>query len=237
MDFAKAFTFFSEDPNWVTKYAIGALIVFASTLLFGLPMLLVVGYQIAQTRLVMEGERERLPEWDDPGKLLLDGLNLTVALLVYSAPALLLFCLSIAAFFIPVARSSGGDLDAVMGSIGMGLVVLLTCILVLYALALTFLAPAITIQYARQGTLSSLFRFGEVWELTRNNLGDIALVWLVLIVANIVLQLVILISAVTIIGPVIFSMVGPVWYLTGTGHLYGQIVAKDDSFFEPKPTY
>lgn len=239
MDIAKAFTFFTEDPDWMSKLAIGALIVLISPFLLGIPFILLVGYQLAQTRLVMQGENNRLPRWDNLGTLFMDGLNVSIALLVYSSPALLLFCLGFGAFFIPVTASTGSS-DEVVGAlagISVGIWFLMLCLVLLVSLAVAFVTPALNIQYVRNGTLGSLFRFGEVVQITRDNLGDIVLAGLALLVANIVLQLVIGVSSITICGPLILGLVGPIWFLAGTGHLYGQIASKSGFADPPKAAY
>lgn len=239
MDFAKAFTFFTEDPDWITKFAIGAVIVLITPFLLGIPVLLLVGYQLAQTRLVLQGQDNRLPGWDNIGQLFMDGLNITIALLVYSFPALLLFCLGFAAFIIPASASTGSS-DEVVGalaSISVGIWFLMLCLVILVSLAVAVVTPALNIQYVRNGTLGSLFQFGEIWRITRENLGDIVLAWLALMVANIVMQLVIGVSAITICGPLILGLVGPIWLMAGTGHLYGQIAAKGDFGLKAKPLY
>ena len=236
MDFGKAFTFFSKDPDWITKFAIGALIVLISTLLLGIPFILLVGYQLAQTRLVMEGETERLPGWDNIGQMFMDGLNLTIALLVYSSPALLLFCIGFGATLLP-AFSSSDEVAGALAGVSIGIWALLMCLVVIISFAIAFITPALNIQYVRYGSLGSLFRFGEVIQIVRENIGDIVLAWLALLAANIVLQLVISISVITICGPIILGLVSPVWFLAATGHLYGQIASKSNKGMAPKAAF
>ncbi|HZD10537.1 MAG TPA: DUF4013 domain-containing protein [Candidatus Binatia bacterium] len=237
MDFGKAFTFFTQDPNWISKFAIGALIVLISPFLLGIPIVLLVGFQLAQARLVIQGEQDRLPAWDNLGALFMDGLNLSIALLVYSSPVLLLFCIGFAATLLPALASDSDQVAGALAGVSIGIWALLLCLLILLSLALAFLTPALNVQYVRHGTLGSLLRFGEVLELTRNNLGDIALAWLALLVANIVLQLVVSISAITICGPFILGLAGPVWFLAAAGHLYGQIATKSEKGMGAKPAF
>jgi len=237
VDFGKAFTFFRQDPDWISKFAIGALIVLVSILLLGIPVALLVGYQLAQTRLVMEGETERLPAWDNVGKLFMDGLNLTLALLVYSSPALLLFCIGFAATLLPALGSGSDEVAGALAGVSIGIWVLLSCLLLIVSLAVAFVTPALNVQYVRHGTLGSLFRFGEVLSLTRAHLGDIVMAWLALLVANIVLQFVISVSVITICGPFILGLAGPIWFLAATGHLYGQIATKAGKGLGPKPVF
>lgn len=234
MDFGKAFTFFTQDPNWISKLAIGALIVLISPFLLGIPFILLVGYQLAQTRLVMQGETDRLPTWDNMGTLFMDGLNVSIALLVYSSPAILLFCIGFGATFLPALGSGSDEVAGALAGISLGIWALLLCLIIILSLALAFVTPALNVQYVREGTLGSLFRFGEVLQLTRDNLGDIVLAWLALIVANILLQLVIGISTITICGPFILGLAGPIWFLAATGHIYGQIAAKRGYGAPPK---
>ena len=237
MDIGKAFTFFTQDPEWIRKFLIGGLIVLISFLLLGIPIVLLIGYQLAQTRLVMEGETERLPVWDNMGKLFMDGLNLAIALLVYSSPVLLLLCIGFFATFLPALGAESDEIAGALAGISVTIWIVLGCLILLLSLALGFITPALNVQYVRYGTLGSLFRFGEVLQLTRANLGDIVLAWLALLVANLVLQLVISISVITICGPFILGLVGPIWFLASTGHLYGQIATKNDKGMVAKPAF
>lgn len=236
VDIAKAFTFFSQDEGWISKFAIGGLIVLLSPLLLGIPIILLVGYQLAQTRLVMEGQTNRLPAWDNLGQLFMDGLNLTIALLVYSSPAILLFCIGFGFTLLP-AFSGSEEVAGALAGIGLGVWFLMMCLVLLVSLALAFVTPALNVQYVRYGTLGSLFRFGEVLQLARDNLGDIVLAWLALLVANFALQLIISVSVITICGPIILGLVTPVWYMAATGHLYGQIATKNQKGLGPKPVF
>lgn len=236
MDFGKAFTFFTQDSEWITKFAIGALVVLIAPLLLGIPFIILVGYQLAQTRLVMEGETDRLPGWDNIGQLFMDGLNLTIAMLVYSSPALLLLCVGFGVTLLPALGGSDEMVTALAG-ISAGIWILMACLIVLVSLAVAFVTPALNIQYVRHGNLGSLFRFGEVLAITRENIGDIVLAWLALMVANIVVQMIIGVSVVTICGPLILGLVSPIWFMAATGHLYGQIAAKVDKGMGYKPAY
>ncbi len=236
MDFGKAFTFFTQDSDWIMKFAIGALIILIAPFLLGIPFILLIGYQLAQTRLVMQGETDRLPSWDDIGALFKDGLRLTVALLVYSSPAWILFCLAFGFMFVP-ALGGGEEVTEALLALSAGVWLVMMCLIVLVSLALAFVTPALNVQYVRHGTLGSLFRFGEVLQIVRENLGDILLAWLALLAANVLLQLVVSVSIITICGPFILGLAGPVWFMAATGHLYGQIAAKSDKGMAFKPAY
>ncbi|UCG22816.1 MAG: DUF4013 domain-containing protein [Chloroflexota bacterium] len=226
MEIGKAFTFVNEDDDWLKKLAIGAALILIGNLLLGwliIPMLLtlfVVGYVIAIIRSVINNEERPLPEWNDWGQLFIDGVIVTVAILVYSLPAILLgVCGAVAAL---------GTLDSSGELTGGGIagISLFSCLVILYAIVLAFLIPAILIQYARTGEFGSLFQFGEIMAITRQNLVDILLVIVVYLVASIVLSLVGSISAITVCGPLIIFPAGSAWIYYATGHMCGQIGRK-----------
>ena len=235
MDFGKAFTYMIEDPDWTMKMVIGALIVLITPFLLGIPFLLLLGYQVAITRQVMEDEVNPLPSWDDIGRLFIDGLNMVIALLVYSLPAWVLLCVGFAAIFLPALSGGDEEMAGALAGIGIGIYAIMFCLFILVALVLAFITPALNIQYARTGQLGSLFRFAEIVEMTRENLAEVLLSVVALIGANLVLQLIVFISFITICGPFILGLVGPVWILAATGHLYGQIGAKEGYTPAPKP--
>lgn len=229
MDIAKGFTFITEDERWMTKIGIGAAIVLASMLLFGIPMLLLVGYQLAITRNVMNGEKQTLPEWDDFGKYFMDGLYLTLARLVYTLPFWVLMCIGVAVTVLPALGSGNDELTGVLAGTAVLVWLVLGCLGLLLGLALFFIAPAISIQYVRTGELAACFRFSEVIGIARDNVSDIVIVAVALIAVNIVVQAVIGTLAATGCGLIIAIPLGWVaypWISMTAGHLYGQIAAK-----------
>ncbi len=231
MDIAKAFTFITEDRNWLTKIGIGVGIVLLSMLLLGIPMLLLVGYQLAITRNVMNGEKEPLPEWDNFGQYFKDGFVITVARFIYTSPFLILVCVGVAITILPIisAESGSDELAGVLAGTAVIVWLLLACVGVLFGLALFFIAPAISLQYVRTGEFSACLRFGEVIGIARDNIGDITVVALVLIVANIVAQSVIGFFSATGCGLIVAIPLAWVifpWLSFSGGHMYGQIAAK-----------
>jgi hypothetical protein len=222
MDFGRAFMFFKEDERWMTKIGIGAVITLLSVL--GIPALLLIGYQLAVTRQVMEGKDLPLPEWDDWGKLFMDGLYLVVAILVYTLPLWIIFCLSFGGFFlIPLA---GGNED-IATLVGGGVWVVMLCLVFILGLGLTLMIPGLYIQYIRTNEFGALFRFGEVFGIVRDNIADILLSIVATFAANFVVSSISSILIWTICVPFVLAFAGPVWVNISVGHLYGQIAAKN----------
>lgn len=218
MDINKALTFPTEDERWVTKLAIGAILFILSFLI--IPMFFIYGYMIQLIRNVMAGIEKPLPEWQDWGKLFMDGLNLFIAGLVYTLPIWLLMCCSFA-FIIPSANMEGDAAEIMAGIGGLGILVM-SCVVFIFAIALMVIGPAIAIQYAREGTLGACFRFSEVIAIARENIGDILIALVVVFAISFVLSLV---AIIPLIGWIILLAVN-MYVIFITGHMYGQIGAK-----------
>ncbi len=226
MDIAKAFTYVTEDPRWMTKLGIAVIISLFSFLIIPIPLLM--GYMIAITRNVRDGAKEPLPKWDDFGTFFRDGLSLLVAQLVYTLPFWLLACI---VFFSTIGLSGLSEMNEDAATARMfatfGLV---SCLGLLFAVALLFISPAIVLQYVNTNELGASFRFGEVIGLARQYLGDIVMVLLVSFGAGLALGAVNgvlnFIPCLGQIASVVVSIAAGPYLMAATGHLYGQIALK-----------
>ncbi|MFZ0545423.1 MAG: DUF4013 domain-containing protein [Candidatus Promineifilaceae bacterium] len=229
MDFGRAFTFVKDDERWITKIAIGAGITLLSILLLGIPAILLIGYQLAVTRQVMEGKDLPLPEWDNWGKLFMDGLYLVVAIFVYTLPIWIIFCLGFGGFFLVPLFSGNEDVASIVGGAAVLTWFVMLCIVVILGIGMALVIPGLYIQYIRTNEFGSLFRIGEVLGIVRENIADILLSMVAVIAANFVLQAVNSVLSWTCIVPIILGLAGPIWINISMGHLYGQIAAKNKS--------
>jgi hypothetical protein len=225
MDVSKSFRFVIDDKQWLSKLLIGVLMSVLSFLI--LPALILQGYGVKIIRHVMNGNWNDLPEWDDYGKLLKDGLFVTVAELVYTLPFIILMIVGFAATGGMASLADGGSDLAAVAATGGGIVMF--CFVILFVVALLFLMPAILIQYAIKNDFGAIFRFGEVFDIVRHHMADILIAFLVSIVASIAFALLIGVVFITIIlipvAILLILAVSP--YITFvTSHLYGQIAAK-----------
>jgi hypothetical protein len=227
MDIGKAFTYITEDPKWVMKLVIAAVIAFFSFLLIPIPFL--VGYTAGIARNLMNGDKLPLPEWgEDFGKLFMDGLYIVVAQLVYTLPFWILMCIG-TVISVGSAGLSEVSEDLAVASLftSFGLII---CLAILWWIFLILVTPALLIQYVRTNEFGALFRFGEVYALTRDNIGDIVITvavglgaGLVIGVVNGVLQV---IPCLGTILALVFTAAASPWLMFAFGHLYGQIAAK-----------
>ena len=84
LDFARAFRFVIEDPDWIKKILIGGVFTLLSAILIGRAVReRVLRAAGAQRR--PAGSERPLPEWDDLGGLFVDGLRAVAVYLVYLA--------------------------------------------------------------------------------------------------------------------------------------------------------
>jgi hypothetical protein len=212
MDIGKAFTFVFDDEDWVVKILIAAAILLVGILLgvLVIPAIvagaLLAGYSVEITRRVIHGNPQALPEWDNWGDLLADGIKAIVIGIVYALPVIILIvCLGVP---IGVLAEDAEVLSSLLS-------VLLSCLSFLWAIVMSLLLPAAIAFYAAAGELSAAFRFGEVFAFVRDNLKTYLITFLMSWVASFVGGLGSLVCGV---GALVTSPYG--WMVTG--HLYGQ---------------
>ena len=223
MDIIKAYTFITNEENWIVKILIGAVVVFFSWLI--IPIFFLLGYQIAVARNVKDGYKDVMPDWtEDLGQTFIDGVIVWVAQLVYALP-LILAVICIVLLTIPAAWTADElDFSAVAGGAVAGSIAVM-CIALLYAIFLAVILPAVIIQYVRTEEFGSMFRFREVLGIARDNVVDILLAVVSSIAAGFVFSL---LNIIPICGRIIVALVVPVWMQVSMGHLFGQIAAKID---------
>lgn len=230
LDVGKAFTYIIADPDWISKLGIGALLTLLSFLILPIPLL--VGWSVGVARNVWHGEETPMPEWSDWGELFRDGISIIAAQLVYTLPFWILMCIATIAAFASggLAEAASEDAAAILLSSTM---LIVSCLSILFAIALFFISPAIIIQYIKQGELRDCFQFGEVIGLARKHIGDILIAAVALFVLNFIISMATGVLAIIpclgqIAAILIAILLGP--YLSAvSGHLYGQIARKDKS--------
>ncbi|MBE2225073.1 MAG: DUF4013 domain-containing protein, partial [Anaerolineae bacterium] len=186
---------------------------------------------IGITRNVKDGVEKPLPEWEDWGKLFMDGLYIFIAQFVYTLPFLIIACIAtVATGGLGALADSGGNPDAMGALFGVtGLII--GCLGFLYMLALVFISPAIIIQYVLQhDEFGATFRFGEVFGIARDSIADILIVILVTMGIGFAVSVVLgILQIIPCVGQILALVIGLLMspYLTAvTGHLYGQIATK-----------
>ena len=228
MDIGKSFTFPFEDKQWITKLGLGGLITFIPILNFAW-----TGYTVELIRNVMNDAPEPLPNWDDFGKKLTDGLILALASLIYALPIIAVFCLPMGFMIVPALLSGNSDMqgiaDAAMG-LGSAVFFCLLCVFAIYALALSVVYPAILVLYAREGNFAACFKFRDILDLIQKNSSPFFTAWAVNLGASFGISLVVgiaqsILSIIPCIGWIAAFVLsfGVIVYITSvSSHLFGQ---------------
>ena len=196
MDVGKSFSFVTKDPQWVQKVLIGGVIGILSILI--VPAFVLLGYSLQIVRNVMAGEENPLPEWQDFGAYLMDGLKAFVVVLIYFVPGIVLNMLS------PV--DGIGPLFGLLAFV--------------YNLAIQIALPAaIGLYLASGGDIGASLKFQEVIATVQANLSDFLVVWLLGIVASIIGGLGIIACGIGLLFTLPYSMFV-------RAHLWGQLLQK-----------
>lgn len=228
MDAGKSFSFPFEDNQWLSKLGIGAVITFVPILNFAW-----TGYMVELIRNVIAGAPQPLPNWDDLGRKLTDGLVLFAAGLIYSLPVLVVACLPLSLMVIPAGLSGNQDLQGIANAVtGVSSVLFmgLMCLFVVYALVLSVIYPAILVLYAREGTFASCFKFREVFDLVGKNMSSFFTAWGISLAASLGVGLVagfaqVVLNFIPCIGQIVSFLltIGIVVYTSAIyAHLFGQ---------------
>jgi hypothetical protein len=223
MDVGKSIGYVFEDKKWTNKILLGILVSIIPIVNFAY-----LGYLTVIMKNVTEHQPEPLPEWSNFGDKFVKGLILTLALLIYSLPALILLC---PFTFLPFLRNVGSEGRNAVTGLFVGTALLLTCLLTIYGLIISFLAPAINLNFARKNTFGACFEFGEIWRIMSKNLSDYIVAWLITVVIAIGASFVVgIVAGVLFIIPCIGWLIGwvlvagtSVWIGTVYAHLFGQI--------------
>lgn len=228
MDFAKAFTFMFEDPDWLKKLGIGTLIglvgiVLAPVLLGIIPLLVVTGYTIVVLRNVMHGSERPLPEWENWGDFLARGFKVAAATFVWTLPALLLMIPLVIGGMLTDQNQSAAALGGAE-ALGIGIVLCGTCLMILWGLFVALITPAIYVRIAETDRFGSAFNFAAMWAFTRDNIGNIILALLLLIVVGFIASIVAGLGFIALVVGVLITMpFAMLWQYLVQAHLFGQI--------------
>jgi ABC-type transporter Mla maintaining outer membrane lipid asymmetry permease subunit MlaE len=205
MDFARAFTYVFDDPDWLKKIGIMALI-------FLIPIigqLVLLGWMLRITRNVVANDPRPLPEMDF-GADLGTGFQAFIVGLVYAIP-ILIVAIPFSILTASAANSSGNDAGVFVALASLCVV----AFAIIYGLLLAFMLPAAYANMAVKKELGAGLRFGEIWKLVRSNPGAYLVVVAGTIVASLVAQL-------GVIACFIGALATYVYAMAINGHLYGQ---------------
>ena len=206
MDIGKSFSFVFEDKKWIEKVLIGGILMLVPIL----GSILMLGYGVELVRNVRNHDPEPLPEWDEWGTKITEGLKLFIITFLWALPLLILSFLLI----LPAAIMGNSDSGSAIASI---FSLCFSCFAAIYAIILWLATPGITIKFSETGNFSDGLKFGEILNFTKKNLGQIIVaiivIWLVYMVAGLLGSLLCLVG-------LFFTMF---WASLVQYHIIGQI--------------
>ena len=225
MDIGRALTYFSEDERWVEKTAIGTgLLLISSLLLVALVGVLgyfiLFGYLVRLLQNVRDDIHPVLPEWDRWGDDLVRGVKLACVYLVWALP---IFFVSVPIFIIGVVLAENlphGD-----GDIGAIFILCSFCLQFLVGIAFLVFQPGFTIAFARNETIKDGLQVSEIWDWSRDNIGNVAIVVILTVIASMIITTVgsIVGLILCVIGAVVTVPLSQLIIYYFQSHLYGQL--------------
>ena len=225
MDIGKSLTYYFEDPRWVNKLAIGTGILILSSLfsavLVGLiGYLIIIGYALDVLRNVRNGEQYPMPEWKDRwGEWLVQGVRLVIAVIVWALPAIIVGMATI----VPVAlTNSNSNFWTTIGGLG---IACLWCLVVLWSIIVALVLPGISIRLAETEKLGATLAFGDILTFTRQHIGDVIIVTLLVMVASVVVSLIATVvgTLLCLVGLIVTIPAGTLITYLIQAHLYAQV--------------
>ena len=184
----KAVFFPLRGEKWGMKLLIGSALSFASYIIPILPIFPIFGYfWRIMHQIIVKDEDPGMPEWNDWGKLFLDGIKVFGVYLIYLLPALILAIGGYVLFFVldfslVFSATSAGQYSsnafpsAMIGSaIGMFVGIAIAMLgLVLIYVTLIFIPPALGNMIEKNDFMAA-FHFKEWWPLFKANLSGYAI--------------------------------------------------------------
>ncbi|NPV57290.1 MAG: DUF4013 domain-containing protein [Anaerolineae bacterium] len=225
-----------NDPKWATKLLILLGVNLLNFIIPIVPAIVMLGYIYAYIKNVLQqGEKAMLPEWNDFGRLLVDGLKYFGAMFVYALPAIILFT---AAFGFGIGGSSlgtiigtniansnqnlqwlGNAIIAIFSIVGFGVMALFLAMFGLYLILMTAAQPVAVTHMVEHDQFKAAFRIREWWNIFKTNWRGFLLCVVVVFVLGLVISLATSVIAATFILSILLII------LTPAAGLYQQLVS------------
>lgn len=228
LDFARAFQYFFEDPDWVKKLLLGALFQILGLVLVGIPFL--IGYFLRIVRNVARGEPRPLPEWDDLGAIFSEGLRGFGLYLVLFVGAMLvpgsLGC--VLAMMGGAISSASRDASAAGGAMMAIGFMLFYVLLIIVSLAVGLYMPAAFARMVIYDRFGAGLEFGENLAFIRRNAVNYLLVIVIHLVTSFIAQFAILLLCIGIFPAAFWASCTSAWAL-------GETVRRDPALAPAAP--
>ncbi len=211
MDFGKAFSFVFEDPDWLKKIVVAALI----GLIPVIGQVYLVGYGLEVARRVIRHDPSPLPDILF-GDSLATGFKSFLIGLVYAIPIFLLLIPELL-ILVPVTSTTGADGGVSSAGEPLAVAASLCCtgLMILYGILLWIWIPAAQGNFLGKDDLGAAFRFKEIFALLKAAPGAYLMVLLGGLLGG-------LIASLGTIGCGVGVLLTSTYAVALSGHLYGQ---------------
>jgi hypothetical protein len=228
MDYVGSVSYVAQDKDWPKKIGMGALMALLSMVLVGAWAL--TGWAMEAFRRVVRGAEVKLPDWDDLGGYIGQGLKHTVVTLVWSLPmivlAVLVFTIAGATAYTSSAVMTNSSVDVSLGAseaVFAGLGVLIWLVAFVYGLAVSFLGLGAFVIIAQTGDLGQALNPVNAWNVLSRDLGKWLVSGLMLLVGSFIL------STIGSLLCGIGALVATPWIYAMMGNLLGQTFVETGS--------
>jgi len=217
MNFTKAFTYIFDDPRWLEKLVIPLLV----TLIPVIGWMVAAGYLLRVTRNVAEHQVEPLPELEF-GADLSRGFKVFVANLLYGLPIVVVSTL----LFLPLGLSGNSGST---NFFAIALAILGGLLILLYALFVAIIMPAVNANLAVKEQIGAAFEFKEIFRMIGNNFKA----WLIVIGGTILCSVFIapIGGIILVVGAIITGFYSQliIAHLTGQAYAHSQAPGGQDA--------
>ncbi len=223
MDFGRAFTYLSDDKEWINKVLIGTAISLVPILNFAAG-----GYFLEVIQRVAQQKETPLPEWSDLGNKWVKGLLFFSILVLYYLPSIVIGLIGVATVILAAAQSGGSE-EAVPAALFSMLVFILLA--AIWMLLVILIVPAVAIQYALNGNFGAAFKLGNIFGLIRKDIGGYGIALVIVFISGLLVGVA---AAVPIIGGLVALAAG--FYVSLVrAHAYGQLAEVKEQESIPSP--
>ena len=216
MEFGRAFSYITEDADWLKKVGIAAALMLIPII----GWLAVLGWGLEITRRVINKDPQPLPDWSNFTDHLVRVLKGFVVSFVFSLPgALVNGCQGTVNALVAnpsLLQNMDSNTITMLTTSASIISVCCGCLGFILSLAATFILPAaFGNMMANNGDLGAGFRFGEIFALVRAAIGP----YLMTLLGSFIVGIIIPFGLIACIIGVFFTAA---WGTTVVSHLYGQ---------------
>lgn len=214
LNIEKAFKYPIQDPKWITKLIIGAIISVIPIVHFAQ-----FGYLLKCIKDVSQSHDDVLPEWDDLLGYFVKGFMVFLILFIYSLPFLL-----IGGIFAGSLIASGVMLDTAGKSASqmlpfvMAMPVFMWLLIIIYGAVIMVITPSIMMQYAIKENFKAAFNFKEHFTFIKDNLSNYIVFLLLEFLAFTLAQIGVILFCIGIMLTIFYA-----WLFSA--HLMGQMAS------------